>query len=112
MKLWDFLEGRTLFEAVDPRVVKEYDDETHLAYITSLLGPAPKDLVGRGKRTSMFYTAAGKESFNEIIFYTANTAFQERSKTQTLSLVLSASKALSPSSMEKRRRCLSTSSAG
>ncbi|GES66813.1 related to dis1-suppressing protein kinase dsk1 [Aspergillus terreus] len=57
--LWDFLEGRTLFEAVDPRVVEEYDDETHLAYITSLLGPAPKDLVGRGKRTSMFYTAAG-----------------------------------------------------
>jgi hypothetical protein len=60
MKLWDFLEGRTLFESVDPRTVEVYDDETHLSYITSLLGPAPKDFVRRGKRTSMFYTAAGK----------------------------------------------------
>ncbi|KAJ5130508.1 uncharacterized protein N7515_006547 [Penicillium bovifimosum] len=57
--LWDFLEGRTLFEAVDPRIIEDYDGETHLAYITSLLGPAPKDFVGQGKRTSMFYTAAG-----------------------------------------------------
>lgn len=62
MKLWDFLKGRTLLEAVDPRVVEEYDDETHLAYITSLLGPAPEDFVGfsQGKRTSMFYSADGK----------------------------------------------------
>lgn len=60
MKLWDFLEGRTLFESVDPRTVEVYDDETHISYITSLLGPAPKDFVLRGKRTSMFYTAAGK----------------------------------------------------
>ncbi|KAL5362040.1 kinase-like protein [Aspergillus floccosus] len=57
--LWDVLEGRTLFEAADPRAVEGYDDETHLAYITSLLGPAPNGFVGRGKRTSMFYTAAG-----------------------------------------------------
>lgn len=60
MKLWDFLEGRTLFESVDPHIVEDYDDATHLAYITSLLGPAPKDFVRRGKRTSIFYTAAGK----------------------------------------------------
>ena len=60
MKLWDFLEGRTLFESVDLRIVEDYDDETHIAYITSLLGPAPNDFVCRGKRTSMFYTAAGK----------------------------------------------------
>ncbi|KAJ5560908.1 hypothetical protein N7535_009105 [Penicillium sp. DV-2018c] len=57
--LWDFLEGRTLFEAVDPHVVEDYDDEPHLAYITSLLGPAPEDFLLSGKRTSMFYTDAG-----------------------------------------------------
>ena len=60
MKLWDFLEGRTLFESGDPHIVEDYDDKTHLSYITSLLGPAPKDFVQGGKRTSMFYTAAGK----------------------------------------------------
>ncbi|KAI9931153.1 hypothetical protein ASPWEDRAFT_178666 [Aspergillus wentii DTO 134E9] len=65
--LWDFLEGRTLFESVDPRIVGEYDDETHLAYITSLLGPAPKYVVGRGKRTSMFYTAAGTLKNEDLV---------------------------------------------
>ncbi|EEQ31164.1 protein kinase domain-containing protein [Microsporum canis CBS 113480] len=57
--LWDFLEGRTLFDAVDPFKVPEYDDEKHLAYITALLGPAPKDLLDQGKRTSMFYNPSG-----------------------------------------------------
>ncbi|KAJ5960848.1 uncharacterized protein N7479_007998 [Penicillium vulpinum] len=65
--LWDFLEGRTLFESVDPRIVEVYDDETHLAYITSLLGPAPKDFVHRGKRTSMFYTADGKLKKEDLV---------------------------------------------
>lgn len=59
-KLWDFLEGKTLFQAVDPHKVEEYDDEKHLAYITALLGPAPKDLLNGGKRTSMFYGPDGK----------------------------------------------------
>ncbi|PGH05568.1 CMGC/SRPK protein kinase [Blastomyces parvus] len=65
--LWDFLEGRTLFESVDPRTVEVYDDETHLAYITSLLGPASKDFVHRGKRTSMFYTAAGTLKKKDLV---------------------------------------------
>ncbi|CAG8067253.1 unnamed protein product [Penicillium salamii] len=57
--LWDFLEGRTLFEPIDPHIVDDYDEEKHLAYITSLLGPVPKELLEHGKRKSMFYTAAG-----------------------------------------------------
>jgi serine/threonine protein kinase len=75
MKLWDFLEGRTLFESVDPRAVEDYDDETHLAYITSLLGPAPKDFVSSGKRTSVFYTATGKGDTQLNISYITNTEF-------------------------------------
>ena len=75
MKLWDFLEGRTLFESVDPRIVEVYDDETHLSYITSLLGPAPKDFVRRGKRTSIFYTAAGKLVLQSNMLYITNTTF-------------------------------------
>ncbi|KAJ5212784.1 uncharacterized protein N7498_004430 [Penicillium cinerascens] len=67
MKLWDFLEGRTLFESVDPRAVENYDDETHLAYITSLLGPAPKDFISSGKRTSVFYTATGTLKTEELV---------------------------------------------
>ncbi|KAJ5797051.1 uncharacterized protein N7518_005591 [Penicillium psychrosexuale] len=65
--LWDFLEGRTLFESVDPHIVGDYDDATHLAYITSLLGPAPKDFVRRGKRTSIFYTAAGTLKREDLV---------------------------------------------
>ncbi|KAI2672753.1 hypothetical protein DTO013E5_5509 [Penicillium roqueforti] len=65
--LWDFLEGRTLFESVDPHIVEDYDDATHLAYITSLLGPAPKDFVRRGKRTSIFYTAAGTLKREDLV---------------------------------------------
>ncbi|CAG7991154.1 unnamed protein product [Penicillium salamii] len=65
--LWDFLEGRTLFESVDPRIVEDYDDETHLSHITSLLGPAPKDFVRHGKRTSMFYTAAGTLKREDLV---------------------------------------------
>ncbi|KAK2873398.1 hypothetical protein FQN49_002396 [Arthroderma sp. PD_2] len=57
--LWDFLEGRTLFEAVDPLLDDDYDDEKHLAYITALLGPAPKALLDQGKRTSQFYSPDG-----------------------------------------------------
>jgi serine/threonine-protein kinase SRPK3 len=49
------LEGKRLFEAVDPHSVDEYDDQKHLAYITALLGPPPKDLLDVGDRTSMFY---------------------------------------------------------
>ncbi|KAL4809919.1 kinase-like protein [Aspergillus unguis] len=64
--LWDFLEGRPLFEAVDPRV-EGYDDATHLAYITSLLGPAQKDFVGRGKRTSKFYTDDGTLKNEDLV---------------------------------------------
>ncbi|CAI7621859.1 unnamed protein product [Penicillium pancosmium] len=65
--LWEFLEGRTLFDSVDERDVEKYDDETHLAYITSLLGPAPNDFVQNGKRTSMFYTAAGTLRNQDLI---------------------------------------------
>ncbi|KAL4779793.1 kinase-like domain-containing protein [Aspergillus varians] len=57
--LWDFLEGKPLFESVDPPVVGEYDDQMHLAAITALLGPAPRECVLGGKRTSMFYTDEG-----------------------------------------------------
>ncbi|KAK2807680.1 hypothetical protein FQN51_000117 [Onygenales sp. PD_10] len=65
--LWDFLEGRTLFEPVDPHKVAEYDDEKHLAYITALLGPAPKDLLDGGKRTSMFYSPDGTLKNKDLI---------------------------------------------
>ncbi|CAG8136698.1 unnamed protein product, partial [Penicillium nalgiovense] len=63
----DFLEGRTLFKSVDSRTVKDYDDKTHLSYITSLLGPAPKEFVRHGKRTSMFYTAAGTLKKGDLV---------------------------------------------
>lgn len=37
----------------------EYDEAGHLAHITALLGPPPQDLLGRGKRTHLFYEPGG-----------------------------------------------------
>ena len=54
------LEGKRLFEAVDPHSVDEYDDQKHLAYITALLGPPPRELLDVGDRTSMFYDRDGE----------------------------------------------------
>ncbi|KAL2049463.1 hypothetical protein ABVK25_010258 [Lepraria finkii] len=56
--LWDLLENKTLFEAVDP-LKSDYDDQTHLAHITALLGNPPQDFLARGKRTPMFYDPEG-----------------------------------------------------
>ncbi|PLB33109.1 protein kinase-like protein [Aspergillus candidus] len=55
--LWDVLEGKKLFKAIDPVQVHEYDEAHHLACITALLGPPPKELLDKGKRTSCFYKA-------------------------------------------------------
>ncbi|KEZ41179.1 hypothetical protein SAPIO_CDS7259 [Scedosporium apiospermum] len=57
--LWDLLQGKKLFDLVDP-TTGEYDDQRHLAQITSLLGKAPDDLLRQGQRTSMFYESDGK----------------------------------------------------
>ncbi len=52
------MEGRALFEDVQPPDT-EYEDQAHLAFITSLLGPPPTSLLTRGRRTLMFYDAEG-----------------------------------------------------
>lgn len=58
-QLWDLLEKRSLFAAVDaPNAT--YNENTHLASITALLGSAPNDLLARGRRTSMFYNSSGE----------------------------------------------------
>ncbi|EIT75121.1 hypothetical protein AO1008_02001 [Aspergillus oryzae 100-8] len=57
--LWDLLEGKKLFKDVDPLRDQEYNEPNHLAYITSLLGPPPEDILARGRRSGLFYTADG-----------------------------------------------------
>ncbi|BAE58736.1 unnamed protein product [Aspergillus oryzae RIB40] len=57
--LWDLLEGKKLFKDVDPLHDQEYNEPNHLAYITSLLGPPPEDILARGRRAGLFYTADG-----------------------------------------------------
>jgi len=57
-QLWDLLEGRALFDAVDPPK-HEYDGRTHLALITALIGVPPADLLARGRRTHLFYDSEG-----------------------------------------------------
>lgn len=58
-KLWELLEGKLLFDTNDPNKGNKYDDKTHLAHITALLGPPPRELLDGGRRTSMFYQPDG-----------------------------------------------------
>ena len=60
--MWDLLENKVLFEAVDPLKFK-YDDQTHLAHIASLIGAPPRELLTKGRRTSMFYNDDSEWSF-------------------------------------------------
>ncbi len=53
-----FVGGQDLFEAINPLKTK-YDDQSHLAHITALLGPPPDELLAQGRRTPMFYDSEG-----------------------------------------------------
>jgi serine/threonine-protein kinase SRPK3 len=58
-KLWDILEDKKLFGDTYSVVTDDYDEVGHLAHITALLGPPPKKLLDRGKRTHLFYKPEG-----------------------------------------------------
>lgn len=111
-KLWDFLEGKTLFEAVDPHKEADYDDEKRLAYITALLGPAPQVLLDGGSRASLFYDSDGKRS--PCAWLKKTTAAQATARDfekQTLYRRSLPLKARSLALAEKRRKCFWTSCA-
>ncbi|KAA8643356.1 putative protein kinase [Aspergillus tanneri] len=55
--LWDILEGRKLFRDIDPVRVHEYDELNHFAHIIALLGPPPREILEKGRRTSQFYNS-------------------------------------------------------
>lgn len=57
-QIWDLLEGRPLFQALDPES-NTYTADGHLQEMVSLLGPPPKDLLLRGKLTSQFFCPEG-----------------------------------------------------
>ena len=56
VKLWDLLEGKNLFTA---KGAGDYDDQIHLAEMAALMGPPPKSLLSRGRRTKMFFHPSG-----------------------------------------------------
>ena len=62
LQLWDLLEGKKLFNAVNRDGTDEHDDQVHLAHITALLGSLPMELT-RGRRSSIFYGADGAHAF-------------------------------------------------
>lgn len=61
MQLWDVLEGTKLFKVNGENNDEEYDDQRHLALITGLLGPPPRQLLADGKRTPLFYDPTGMQ---------------------------------------------------
>ncbi|PYI03624.1 kinase-like protein [Aspergillus sclerotiicarbonarius CBS 121057] len=74
--LWDLLEGKKLFKEVDPLQVQEYDEPTHLAYISALLGPPPKELLEKGTRTDLFYKSNGEFKNPSIITPSSTFTFK------------------------------------
>ncbi|KAK1147188.1 hypothetical protein N8T08_001927 [Aspergillus melleus] len=57
--LWDLLEGKKLFREVDPLQVQEYNELDHLGHISALLDAPPRELLGKGTRTHLFYEPGG-----------------------------------------------------
>ncbi|XWW93606.1 hypothetical protein V2A60_001540 [Cordyceps javanica] len=57
--LWDLIEGNRLFDPISSQNGDDYDDLSHLAQITALLGPPPNTLLAAGRRSSMFYESNG-----------------------------------------------------
>ncbi|KAI1045016.1 hypothetical protein LB505_013350, partial [Fusarium chuoi] len=58
--LWDLLEKKSLFHPVSFGDGTGYVDLTHLGQITALLGPAPQDLLTKGRRSASFYHESGE----------------------------------------------------
>ncbi|KAM3471964.1 hypothetical protein MY8738_009074 [Beauveria namnaoensis] len=65
--MWDLVEGKRLFDPIDKRISDGYDDSVHLAQLTGLLGPPPRDMLRSGQRTSMFYEPNGNFKHPELI---------------------------------------------
>ncbi|PGH27962.1 CMGC/SRPK protein kinase [Polytolypa hystricis UAMH7299] len=63
--MWDCLAGKELFHEVDEG--DDYNEERHLAYMTALLGPPPKNMVQSGKPSSQFYDADGNLQHPDLI---------------------------------------------
>ncbi|KAI9841527.1 MAG: hypothetical protein M1837_000628 [Sclerophora amabilis] len=64
--LWNLLEGRALFEALNPRD-SNYTSEQHIAHISALLGPPPKQLLARGERTTRYFSSDGEFKHSGLI---------------------------------------------
>ena len=56
--MWDLLEDRPLFRAQDS--ASGYDPQAHLAEMMTILGPPPRDLLKKGRKTSLYFDANGK----------------------------------------------------
>ncbi|GBE87424.1 kinase-like domain-containing protein [Sparassis latifolia] len=63
MMLWDLLQGDTLCVGAE----KEYTREGHLAELIALLGPPPKDFLGRAKLAHCFFDDNGEFKYDHLV---------------------------------------------
>jgi hypothetical protein len=56
---WDLLEGEPLFDVYDKESV-EMNDAHHLAAMTALLGPPPREFLERSVETKKYWDEDGK----------------------------------------------------
>lgn len=64
--LWDLFETFGLFDAIDTRP-NYYRPEKHLGLMIGLLGPPPKELIQRGKKSFLFFDADGKFKYPDYV---------------------------------------------
>lgn len=56
--IWTLFQGHHMFYGMDPKQ-NRYLTRAHLAEVIGTLGPPPKDLLERGRRTSEFFDKDG-----------------------------------------------------
>ncbi|KAG8765914.1 hypothetical protein FRC12_007195 [Ceratobasidium sp. 428] len=64
--IWDMLEGRHLFEGLDPYRL-EYGKPVHLAQMIALLGSPPAELLARGAKSSDYFNPNDSFKYPELI---------------------------------------------
>ena len=63
IQLWDMIEGHSLFSGEDPTFDNIYTYNMHFLEMQELMGPAPQELLDRGKYTAKLYDKDGRSLF-------------------------------------------------
>ncbi|KAF4551296.1 Protein kinase domain-containing protein 33 [Elsinoe fawcettii] len=89
--MWDFLEGKPLFDATDPKT-GQYDPILHLQEMQALLGPPPRSLLEKCRASKTLYDQEGnmlqkRTSLKQRTLADTITRLQDREKEAFLNVM-------------------------